>query len=53
MVRVRLLGLTLVIEAVAYILAGALYAEKLGLIDVSGAVRKFADGRAATPGGGQ
>lgn len=47
-----LTGLKLVIEALAYILVGALYAEKLGLIDVTGKVRELADGQTATPGGG-
>lgn len=52
MVSVRLFGPKLVIEALAYILVGVFYADKLGLVDVTGRLRDRVSGQ-ATPGGGQ
>jgi hypothetical protein len=44
--------LKVALQALASILVTAVYAEKLGLVDVTGKVRELADRQTATPGGG-
>lgn len=44
--------LSTVVRLLASIVAGVFYADKLGLVDVSGRLRETVSGQ-ATPGGGQ